>query len=295
MHLVMLAIVISASFLSRLYWQRGDRCWTQRWKHALAAFLLPPLCLITTAIAILCMGTHGHMMGLPVGYWGYLMAIGWLSVAVVWLIYLGWQTWRSLLRIQALPPVSLDGCLGYQLETDTPFAAQIGFWSPKLVVSQGLMTQLTPQHLDAVLAHEQAHLAYHDTFWFFCLGWIRRLTYWLPKTHELWQELLLLRELRADRWAAERVDSILLAEALLTVVQHQSIEPPDSPRYSSPPDFITTGNQWVAFDPALSVSRLEERVEALVNPPKEFGHFRTVQWLVPITALIPLLTIGLHH
>lgn len=40
----------------------------------------------------------------------------------------------------------------------------------------------------------------------------------------LWQELLLLRELRADRWAAQQVDPLLLAESLLVVVSTMPVQ-----------------------------------------------------------------------
>ena len=55
-------------------------------------------------------------------------------------------------------------------------------------------------------------------FGFFWWGWLRRLTEWLPHSKELWQELLLLRELRADQWAAQQVDPLVLAESLLLMV-----------------------------------------------------------------------------
>jgi Zn-dependent protease with chaperone function len=50
------------------------------------------------------------------------------------------------------------------------------------------------------LAHEQAHAHYRDTFWFF---WLNVLTSWLPHTEALWQEILFLREIRADEKAKE--------------------------------------------------------------------------------------------
>ena len=61
------------------------------------------------------------------------------------------------------------------LETDFLYSAQIGFWQSELVVSQGLLKSLDSEHLNAVLAHEQAHVYYRDTFWFFWLGWLRTI------------------------------------------------------------------------------------------------------------------------
>jgi len=73
-------------------------------------------------------------------------------------------------------------------------------------------------HLDAVIAHEQAHF-YWDTFWFFWLGWV--LHCHCCNTESLWQELLILREVRADHWAAQQVDPLLLAESLLRGERHE--------------------------------------------------------------------------
>ena len=89
-----------------------------------------------------------------------------------------------------------------------------------------MLDALDRPHLDAVLAHEQAHVYYRDTFWFFWLGWIRSFTIWLPNTEAVWQELLLLRELRADRQATEQVDFLLLAESLLIVAQNPLLASP---------------------------------------------------------------------
>lgn len=107
------------------------------------------------------------------------------------------------------------------LHTPALFAAQIGFWRPHLVLSQGLFDTLTLTQLEAVITHELAHVHYCDTFWFFWLGCVRRVTGWLPYTETIWQELLLLRELRADSWAAQRVEPepLVLVESLLEVVK----------------------------------------------------------------------------
>lgn len=284
----MLTVAISIAVLVRLGWQRSYCNQTQRWRQVATAFLLPPLCLVTTAIAILAMGTDGTMIGVSVGHLGYLAAIASLIAAVGALLVLSWNAQRALNKIRALPKTVLDGQVGYQLNTDVPYAAQVGFWRSDLVVSQGLIDNLSSPHLRAVLVHEQAHETYHDTFWFFLLGWLRQTTGWLPKTDELWQELLLLRELRADRWAAQRVDPLILAEALLAVVHHQAITQVYPMQESYP---------CAAFD-SNSVERLEERVEALLDPCQEVNPSSTSPWLTPLiatAALAPILTVFLHH
>jgi Zn-dependent protease with chaperone function len=112
------------------------------------------------------------------------------------------------------------------LNLEIPFAAQVGVWKPQLVVCRGLLEQLDEEHLRAVLAHEEAHRHYGDTLWMFAVGWLRHLSGWLPNTEVLWQELLTLRELRADRWAAQRVDPLVLGEALVQVVGYGMAQQP---------------------------------------------------------------------
>jgi Zn-dependent protease with chaperone function len=250
--------------------------------HILSAFLIPPILFLVTAIAMLPMGTTGLMLGIPVGKIGFIVGIGFLTIAGSLALYLGIQSWRSLQKVRTYPSITINKYLIRVLDIATPFAGQIGFWNPELVVSQGLLDTLTEEQIIAVLTHEDAHNHYHDTFWFFWLGWLRTLTCWLPQTQLLWQELLMLREIRADRWAThvQSIDSLLLAESLLKVV-----------RLASQP---IQGN-CAAFNLLSSSSRLTIRMDALLTPcdpktPRTFNfywQFLIVSW--------PLLAIALHH
>ncbi|NJL22358.1 MAG: hypothetical protein HC895_18575 [Leptolyngbyaceae cyanobacterium SM1_3_5] len=106
---------------------------------------------------------------------------------------------------------------------------------------------------------------------------MRQLTAWLPRTEALWQELLLLRELRADRRAAQQVDPLLLAESLLLVVQ----SPLQEEEYCA------------AFSAIAPATRLEERIDALLGEPiADESIAVSWLWLLPI---LPLLTLLLHR
>ena len=165
------------------------------------------------------------------------------------------------------------------MPTDFPYSAQVGFWNCELVVSEGLLNSLDREHLNAVLAHEQAHVYYRDTFWFFWLGWLRYLTSWLPNTEAWWQELLLLWELRADRKAAEQIDSILLAESLLRVAQ-------DTLQDVS----ILCAN----FSCTVPRTRLAERIDCLLDETPLISSSPWWSWSWTILLFIPLLTIPFH-
>lgn len=277
MHLVIILVALGVAWWSRQYLPvQGN--WQQRFERTLFLFLFPPVLLLTTAIAVLCMGPQGQMVGLKAGWFSYILASLCLGIATVLGLKLGWQGWQSIQRVRKCPSIHLEDKLVRVLDTEALFAAQIGFWQPELVVSQGLL-QISPAHLHTVLTHEQAHYHYRDTFWFFWLSWIRDCTAWLPNTDALWQELLILRELRADNWAALQVDPLLLAESLLMVVSDRALES----------EIVCAA---LASSPVGD--RLEQRIDALLAQPEEVVELNLQSWSWFLFAFLPLLTVVLH-
>jgi Zn-dependent protease with chaperone function len=278
MHFMMLILGLGFAWLVRCLPLPCTTNLSLRWQHTLVLFLFSPLLLLMTAIAILWMGPTGQMMGHWEGSFSYYLAFGFLVWAIASGGKLAWEGWQTLQHIRQNPVIQIQGTITRLLDTSTLYSAQVGFWQPELVVSQGLLDQLDAEHLAAVLVHEQAHAQYHDTFWFFWLGWLRRLTGWLPSTESLWQELLMLRELRADRYAAQQVDPLVLAESLLLVVAAPIKEP-----------------EWVAaFSPLESRDRLTERINALLDtsPVQRVSYSWSILGLLLV--LLPLATIPLH-
>lgn len=280
MHL--LAIFIVAIFAMTLRYQTvsQDRKWSRRWYQTLFLFCFPGLLMLTTAVTVIYMGCHGQMLGIQAGSVGCLIAGGLILFASSSLLKLAYQGDRSLRQINSYPQQQIGSITARVLDLELPYSAQIGFWQSELIVSQGLLTALDEEHLAAVIAHEQAHAKYRDTFWFFWLGWIRNFSFWLPNTQQLWEELLLLRELRADRRATESVDFLLLAESLLLIAK----APLESP-------------EWCAsLNDAQIGDRLQERIDSLLNfnqtESTEKHHWHHWSWLCLL--LLPLLTIPLH-
>jgi Zn-dependent protease with chaperone function len=227
------------------------------------------------------------------GWLSYSLAIGFLSWAGLSGLWLTWQGNRSLRQIYRYPKTELHGHPLRVVELPLLYSAQVGFWQPELIVSQSLLTTMEPAHLQAILLHEQAHHYYRDTFWFFWFGWVRRLTAWLPHTEALWQELLLLREIRADRQAAQQTDALLLAEALLIMVSSKPQNPEDFAQASL---LVTQAD--VAFSQPTPPSRLMQRIEALFAEPET-----SPQPIVPLAswsslwlllALLPLVVVPFH-
>lgn len=278
MHLIMILLVFGIACRIRLGFTL-QKCVGNRWQKVLLVFLFPPLLIFSTALALLCMGGQGQMIGLPSGWISYAIAALFLIYALFLISRSCLQGFKASQKISSYPTQIHLGQLVYVLEVPNIFAAQIGFWQPRLVVSQGLINEFDILHLNAVLKHEEAHLFYRDTFWFFGLGCIRQITQWLPNTEILWQELLLLRELRADRWAVKQVDALVLAESLLWSVR----------------DMKTSDYFCVGLNDFSNLSRLEERIEMLIGQPPELeivqNRFRLV-WLA-LTG-IPLISILLH-
>lgn len=280
MHLIMLCLALGFSLCVRLAWSESDGDWAKQWSATLLVFLLPPLLLLTTAIALLWMGPKGFMLGNQADWLSYSLACGFLLLTVLLCLKLGWAGWQMVRQLRTEPAIDLQGKTIHVVNLLTPYSAQIGFWNPELVMSRGLLDNLEQPHLNAILLHETAHHHYHDTFWFFWLGCMRRLTAWLPKTTIIWEKLLMLRELRADHWAKQYTDGLLLAEALLQVVQQSpTIYPPEL---------------CAAFGDQASGSRLTQRIEALLSPTETIASSSqwTQMWL--LVTLLPLAAVPFH-
>lgn len=276
MHLFMIITALAIAYRLRSSGNIAQGNWHLRWQKTLFLFLFPPLLIFMTVTAVVCMGTQGKMGGMYTNSFSYILALislGFFNILVLKLVLGGWKAIKSA---RECPQMNLNGKQVRILQTKALFAGQIGFWQPELVVSEGLLETLSPIHLESVLAHEQGHYQYRDTFWFFWLGWMRECTAWLPNTEPLWQELLVLRELRADSYAASQVDPLVLAESLLLVVSNNPI----------------TSDVCCA---ALGAGdRLEQRIEALLTPPEPISERQLPSWRIFLLAFLPLITVVFH-
>ena len=194
MHSLMLLLALTIAVSLRWFLPSYQR----RWQTTLFFFFFPPLLLLMTVISVVCMGYRGQMLGYHSSLISYFSAIVWLVFALFCLIKLSYQTWQTHRDFSSYPLKKITAQKARVLAIDFPYSARVGFWKSQLIVTQGLLNLLDQEHLQAVLAHEQAHQEYHDTFWFFWLGWLRSMSSWLPNSENLWLELVFLRELRAD-------------------------------------------------------------------------------------------------
>lgn len=276
MHLIMILTALTVAWCLRTSQTNFQGSWSVRWRRSLFLFVFPPLLIFMTAIAVLCMGPQGNMGGMYTGWFSYVLTLIFLAIIDILCIKLAFGGWQSVKSVRNCPLVNLEGKQMRLLSTEALFAGQIGFWRSELVISQGLLQSLSPEHLETVFAHEQGHYHYKDTFWFFWLGWVRSCTAWLPNTDALWQELLILRELRADAYAASRVDPLLLAESLLLVVS-------------------TTSVSSEIFCAGLGSDRLEQRIEALLAQPEPTPELSFQFWNGFLLAFLPLVSVIFHN
>lgn len=278
MHLLMILTAVTVAYSLRYFANIPQGNWHLRWERTLFLFLFPPLLIFMTATAVVCMGTQGKMGGMYTNSSSYLLALIFLVLFNILGIKLTFQGWKSIKSARQCPQINLAGKQVRLLQTGALFAGQMGFWQPELVLSQGLLDTLSPAHLESVLAHEQGHYQYRDTFWFFWLGWMRSCTACLPNTESLWQELLMLRELRADSYAASQVDPLVLAESLLLVVNSQPL----------------ASEVCCAALGSSGVDRLEQRIDALLTPPETTPEAQLQSWHIFLFAFLPLLTVVFH-
>jgi Zn-dependent protease with chaperone function len=277
--MLLLALTIAVSL--RLFLPTYQR----RWQITLFFFLFPPLLLLMTAISVFCMGYRGQMLGYHSSLISYFSAIVWLSFAIFCLAKLSYQTWQTHRSFDSYPLRTIATQKARVLALDFPYSARIGFWQSELILTEGLLTLLDEEHLQAVLAHEKAHQEYRDTFWFFWLGWVRSMSFWLPNTQDLWTELVFLRELRADKYASRQVDYLLLAESLLLVAQ----------KVNQAAVINFSDSCCVALNEQSLNNRLLERIDALVEAEKpELPRFNYQVWLLLSLSLAPFLLLPLH-
>jgi Zn-dependent protease with chaperone function len=281
MHLIIIFLALGLAYNLRNVDFFVPSNWLLRWQRSLLLFISPPLLLITTAIAVICMGPQGEMLGLSTGWVSYLLAWGFCGWTAIVGLVLGYQGWQSVQKVNDYPQINIKGKSVRLLDNPILFSAQIGFWSPNLVVSQGILEKLNSDQLYAVLNHEQAHYYYRDTFWFFWLGWLGKIVPFLPNTKILWHELLTLREIRADQWAKKQVDGLLLAETLLLMVSDRCIQ---------------TSNFCAALSCTTPPNRLTERIDALLAET-DFSIQQNNYWFWSWILLnfCPLITMFFHN
>ncbi|MBL1210551.1 M56 family metallopeptidase [Geminocystis sp. GBBB08] len=280
MHFIFIFSALFIAYSIRLISQLKGIKYQKNWGLSLFLFGFPPLLLLMTCVTVFFMGYHGEMWGIKASKFSYYLSVSFLVFALFTLIKITWDLQKLFLLIRKYPLQNIGGKNIKILQTSFPYAAQVGFWRSQLVMSSGLIKLLSKEHLNAVIAHESAHEIHKDTFFFFWLSYLERLTFWLPNNENLWSNLLLLRELRADNTAAKTVDYLLIAEALLTVTT-ATINAPKPLTFNLECPFTNC--------------RLEERIENLLDNSFRYSKFNWQEILWLILIFIPWIFFPFHN
>lgn len=149
------------------------------------------------------------------------------------------------------------------LEQAAPAAYCLPGRSHRVVVTRGAVARLRPEQLQAVLAHERAHLHAHHHLIVGTARALARALPWVPLLRYAPDEVAILAEMTADDAAARRYDRCILADALMIFA-----------RVSVRPAGLTAGA------PAAAT-----RVQRLLRPPRSPGPAGRVGPALGVAAL----------
>ncbi|MCB9655652.1 MAG: M48 family metalloprotease [Deltaproteobacteria bacterium] len=165
------------------------------------------------------------------------------------------------------------------VETNGAFAAVVGFASPTILIARGLLTRLADDELDAVMAHELAHVVRG--------GNGRRLLIWLlrglqapsPAALICFRNFVELEEEACDAWAARVLKTPgALARALVEVErQRQLLVEPRT-------DGAMPRRAFEVVEARASVARTKIRVRRLLDAPADQPLSKLV--MIPSAALL---------
>lgn len=105
------------------------------------------------------------------------------------------------------------------LESDQSFSFAYGLLSPRVVLSRGLVEQLAPEELEAVLQHEGYHVRAYDPLKVVLARAVAPALFFLPVLRYLHERYVAGRELAADHRALRSAGRAPLAGALFKVVR----------------------------------------------------------------------------
>lgn len=148
---------------------------------------------------------------------GYLLTVSaWVTVRTL----ARRRSHRDLLDLVASPLPALPG--GRLLVSGTPVAYCLPGRRPRVVLTSAVLARLRPEALDAVVAHERAHLNQrHHLVLLPFAAWQAALPF-LPAARTARASVALLVEALADDTARARVGAAPLADALHTVALAQA-------------------------------------------------------------------------
>ena len=143
-----------------------------------------------------------------------------------------------------------------------------GFWRPNVYVAASLPQELDVPQLEAVLAHEAAHVARRDPVRLSLMRFLACMLFYIPALRRLADDLTDEAEIDADDAAVARSEPLVLASAILVLAEWAI------PRGASSDTHRLLPGSAVAFQPFAPFQRvdlLERRVRRLAGEPTAVG------------------------
>jgi Zn-dependent protease with chaperone function len=200
-----------------------------------------------------------------------------------------WRGWRETQRISCLKPwagdspgwskieefarTHLSGRRIRLVEADEPMALTVGYWSPRIILSSGLLDALDEKELEAVLHHETAHVARRDPLRTLIADCCRTALPFIPAVSFLVDRFRTRKELEADAAAIESMGSALpLASALAKILARMPAQTPVG----------------------VGLSPTEARIDALLGKPVRESSARLVGVVATSIPALAALSVGLY-
>jgi Zn-dependent protease with chaperone function len=147
-------------------------------------------------------------------------------------------------------------------------AFTVGFWSPHVYVAASLPDVLDASQLEAVLAHEHAHVTRRDPLRLSVLRFLACILFYIPALRRLAADLTDEAEIDADDAAVSRGAPLALASAILVLAQWATEQ-----RFTTGIVPFPTGAAagFHPFEPFQRVDLLERRVRRLAGEEADVG------------------------
>ncbi len=248
---------------------------------------------------------HDHVMGLCLIALHHLLApvhLVFHTLLLAGLAYAIWDRWRASWELsrtlRALAPRTPSDTepIGQAAQRVGVAPARIrvveglpnpaftaGFWRPRIYVGESLAEVLDAPQLDAVLAHEGAHVARRDPLRLSMLRFLACTLFYMPALRRLADDLTDEAEIDADDAAAARGAPLALASAILVLAQWASAQ-----RFSTGIVPFPTGAAAgvSAVGPFQRVDLLERRVRRLAGEDATVGTHVTRRSLGAAAAVL---------
>jgi beta-lactamase regulating signal transducer with metallopeptidase domain len=154
--------------IMRLHPAHGSSMMLLYWAAPLLLAFLASLMLFTPMPEDLLIAPHCHASciqhapqtsELSVAVLGLVLAVIATTILIGNFLCSAWRGWRMRRQFEMMAS-SQNGYL--LLDVAEPFVFTLGWWNPRVFLSNGLLKQCSPEQLSVILDHEQAHRSRRD-------------------------------------------------------------------------------------------------------------------------------------